>query len=543
MKFKLSTALVLGLLIPFFVDAQSFTRQDTLRGSITPERAWWDLTFYHLDISVSPQDSSIAGTNTIKYKVLKPEQVMQIDLQPPMEIDRVEQNGLPVDFERDGNVYYLTLKEKQVEASVQQVEVHFSGRPKISQRPPWDGGFTWVRSQSGKPFIATSCQGDGASLWWPCKDHMYDEADSVHISVTVPEDLWDVSNGRLIGIDENADGTRTYNWFVSNPISNYVINVNVGDYAHFSEVYEGEKGALNCDYYVLKENLAKAKEHFREVPMMLEAFEHWFGPYPFYEDGYKLVEVPYLGMEHQSSVTYGNGYKKGYNGWDLSGTGWGKKFDFIIIHESGHEWFANNITYKDIADMWIHEGFTAYSENLYLDYHYGKEASAEYVIGTRARIMNDRPIIGQYNVNHEGSSDMYYKGANMLHTLRQMVDDDDKWRNILRGINQTFYHQTVTTQQIEQFLIDQTGLNLQPFFDQYLRTTKVPTLEYKLFGKKLQYRWTQCVENFDMPLTVRAGNEEIPLSPTTKWQTYNGWKKGEKLEPDPDFYVKSIRID
>ena len=260
------------------------------------------------------------------------------------------------------------------------------------------------------PFIASTCQGDGASLWWPCKDHMYDEPDSMLISVNVPDNLMDVSNGRLRSVVRHENKTATYNWFVANPINNYGVNINIGDYVHFSEIFNGEKGALDCDYYVLRENLEKAKEQFKQAPMMLAAFEHWFGPYPFYEDGYKLVEAPYLGMEHQSSVTYGNGFENGYRGTDLSSTGWGLKFDFIIIHESGHEWFANSITYEDIADMWVHESFTNYSENLYVEYYYGKKAGADYVLGSRKNIRNDRPVTGTYNVNSRGSGDMYVQG-------------------------------------------------------------------------------------------------------------------------------------
>ena len=294
--------------------------------------------------------------------------------------------------------------------------------------------------------------------------------------------------------------------------------INIGDYAHFSEIYQGEKGPLDMDYYVLKDHLDKAIVHFKDAAKMMKAFEHWFGPYPFYEDSFKLVEVPYLGMEHQSSVTYGNQYKKGYLGTDLSGTGWGLKFDFIIIHESGHEWFANNITYKDAADMWIHEGFTAYSESLFLDYYYGTKAASEYVIGTRNSIRNDKPIIGLYDVNSEGSSDMYYKGANMLHTLRQLIKDDEKWRQILRGLNSEFHHQTVTTKQIETYIIDESGLDLTAFFDQYLRDIRIPTFEYRIVDSKLSYRWTQVVDGFAMPIEIEIENEKKWLYPSKEWQ-------------------------
>ena len=294
------------------------------------------------------------------------------------------------------------------------------------------------------------------------------------------------------------------------------------------------------DYYVLSYNLEKAKEHFKDAPKMMKAFEYWFGPYPFYEDGFKLVEVPYLGMEHQSSVTYGNNYQKGYKGTDLSGTGWGLKFDYLIIHESGHEWFANNITYRDIADMWIHEGFTTYSENLMLDYYYGKEAASEYVIGLRKLIQNDKPIIGQYDVNNRGSGDMYPKGANILHNVRQLIDNDEKWRQILRGLNKTFYHQTVTTKQIEDYLSEQSGMDLTTFFNQYLRTTQIPILEYKIENNGLIYRWTNIIENFDMPIQVTVDGEEKWLFPESEWKTIG--VSGNTFKVDPNFYIETKQL-
>lgn len=520
----------------------NFGRQDSLRGMVTPERIWWDLAYYQLFMKVDPERRFIEGNNRIQYRVLQPKQRMQIDLQPPMEVGKVSQDGQELKVERDGNVYYITLEKKQVPGSLEAIEIYFYGHPKTSRRPPWDGGFTWQEDSNGNPFIATSVQGEGASLFWPCKDHMYDEPDSMLISVSVPNDLMNVSNGQLRGVGENRDGTKTWSWFVANPINNYGVNINIGDYAHFSETYKGEKGKLDCDYYVLRENLDKAKEQFKQVPLMLEAFEHWFGPYPFYEDGYKLVEVPYLGMEHQSSVTYGNEYKNGYRGTDLSNSGWGMKFDFIIIHESGHEWFANNITYKDMADMWIHEGFTAYSENLYLDYHFGKEAASDYVIGTRSRIQNDRPVIGYYNVNYSGSGDMYYKGANMLHTLRQIVNNDEQWRTILRGLNETFYHQTVTTQQIEDYLSEKTGRDLRLFFDQYLRTTQIPTLEYKLEDGKFHYRWSNCVRGFKMPVKVYLNGEPVWLRVQSRWQRMADVPVETEVKVDRNFYVGAFNI-
>ena len=519
-----------------------FTRQDSLRGSITKERAWWDVKKYHLDIKVNPADSTISGSNTIKYQVLQEYTSMQIDLQNPMEISKVIQDGKTLKYRREGNAFFIELVAPQTKGTIKELTVFYGGKPKVAVNPPWDGGISWKKDSNGKHFIASSCQGLGASVWWPNKDHMYDEVENMLISVNVPNNLTNVSNGRLISVNQRKDGTKTYNWYVSNPINNYGVNINVGDYVSFSEKYKGEKGNLDCTYYVLRDNLAKAEKQFNDVPKMLKAFEHWFGPYPFYEDSYKLVEAPYLGMEHQSSVTYGNGYQNGYLGRDLSGTGWGLKFDFIIIHESGHEWFANNITYKDIADMWIHESFTNYSESLFVEYYYGKDAGFEYVRGTRKNIKNDKPIIGNYDVNNEGSGDMYPKGANMLHTLRQLVNDDEKWRGILRGLNSTFYHQTVTTKQIENYLTQQVGSDLSTVFNQYLRDNRIPTLEYFFKDNQMGYRWTNCVSGFNLPVKVTLNGKEELLQPETEWKRIVAKTENSKLEIDKNFYVASFNI-
>lgn len=521
--------------------APSFTQQDSLRGSITPERAWWDLTYYHLDVTVDPEGKSLEGRNAIHYRVLEPGSRMQIDLQSPLALHSAVQDGRPVPYSRDGNVYWLELASPQEVGEIQRVDVTYGGIPKPAENAPWDGGFSWAQDELGNPFVATSCQGLGASVWWPCKDHMYDEVDSMLISVTVPLGLSGVSNGRLRKQERRDDGWTTFHWFVSNPINNYGVNVNIGDYASWNEVYAGEAGPLELSFHVLRPNEERARLHFRDVHRMLEAFEHWFGPYPFREDGYKLVEVPYLGMEHQSSITYGNGFQDGYRGRDLSGSGWGLKFDFIIIHESGHEWFANNITYRDIADMWIHEGFTAYSENLFVDYWYGTEASAEYVIGTRSNIRNDRPIIGEYDVNFAGSGDMYYKGANMLHTIRTVLGDDDHWRRMLRGLNETFWHQTVTTEQIESWMIQESGLDLAPIFDQYLRDTRIPLLKTEWDGNMLAYKWDDVVEGFNMPIEIRVDEgQSVRLVPTTTWQSMRMDASGT-VTVDKNYYVRTVQ--
>jgi aminopeptidase N len=532
------------LLIAISVNSQEnkFTKQDTLRGSITPERVWWDLKYYHLDIQVFPETKEIKGKNTVKYTVLKPYQILQIDLQAPLKITSVIQDNDTLKVISEGNAHFIQLTQKQNIGDTNSLVVFYEGIPKEAVNAPWDGGFSWKRDKNGNHFIATSCQGLGASVWWPNKDHMYDEVESMDISVRVPSDLMNVSNGRLTNTEEHEDGTTTYHWGVKNPINNYGINVNIGDYAHFSEKFQGEDGPLDLEYYVLKDNLEKAKAHFKDAPKMMKAFEHWFGKYPFYEDSFKLVEVPYLGMEHQSSVTYGNQYKQGYLGRDLSGTGWGLKFDFIIIHEAGHEWFANNITYKDTADMWIHESFTAYSENLFLDYYYGKKASSEYVIGTRKSIRNDKPIIAAYNVNASGSGDMYYKGANMLHIIRQLINNDEKWRQILRGLNKAFYHKTVTTKEIENYISTHSGIDLSSIFNQYLRDIRIPELVYAIKGNQLKYRWKNTVKGFKLPIRVSINGKTKTLEPTTFWKTVRVTNPETTFKVDPNFYITTKKL-
>jgi aminopeptidase N len=521
---------------------ESFSLDDSLRGAITPERAWWDLKFYHLKVAVKPEDKTISGTSLIRYKVLTAGKTLQIDLQFPLQIQQIIQDGQVLSFEKKGkNAYFVSLKKNQIVGKIEEIEVFYAGKPRAAKRAPWDGGFSWNKDKNGNYFIATSCQGLGSSVWWPCKDHMYDEPDSMAISINVPKAYTDVSNGVLRSVVENKDDTRTFNWFVSNPINNYGVNINIAKYEHFEEVYAGEKGNLAVNYYVLPENLDKAKEQFKQVPKMLKAFEHWFGPYPFYEDGFKMVEVPYLGMEHQSSVTYGNKYKNGYLGRDLSNSGWGLKWDFIIVHESGHEWFANNITYKDIADMWIHEGFTAYSETLFTEYYYGKKAGTDYVTGTRENIQNDRPIIGVYGVNKEGSGDMYYKGANMIHSIRQYAKSDEDFRQILRGMNKEFYHQTVDTKQIEAYLSQSLGKDLSKIFDQFLRDKRLPVLEYKLEKNKITYRWNNCIAGFEMPILVKVNDQNLNIEPTTTWKNTK-IKKPKNLEIDINYFAKSVEV-
>lgn len=519
---------------------KTYTRQDTLRGKITDERAWWNLTHYDLDFELDIENKYLKGSNTITYTVIEPNNLMQIDLQPPLKITKVVQAGESLTFTQDGNAYFIQLKQNQVKGSSKAVEVFYEGNPKEAPRAPWDGGFSWEQDANGKPFVFTSCQDEGASLWWPNKDHMYDEPDNgMTISVTVPEDLMAVANGKLTATEKKDNGTTKYQWTVVNPINNYGVALNVADYVHFSDPYNGIKGTLACDYYVLPENLEKAKVQFKQVHLMLEAFEHWFGPYPFYEDSYKLVDG--VGMEHQSSVGY-SGYINGYQGRDRSGSGWGLKFDYLIIHESGHEWFANNITYKDMADMWVHEGFTTYSEALYVEYHFGEKAGEEYMKGQSQRVANDKPMIGDYDVNDKDyTGDIYIKGATVLHTLRQVINDDEKWRAILTGLNEEFYHKTVTTADVENYISKQAGLDLKTFFDQYLRTTQIPTLEYYFEDNKFAYRWINAVPGFNMPLKVKLDDKEQWIKPTTNWTHEYTKDTAKELIIDANFYVAGFK--
>jgi len=528
-----------------FAQGQEITRPEMLRGTVTPEREWWDVLHYDLKVQFFPETRRLKGSNEITFKTLKAGNKMQIDLQPPLAITKVTHGDSQLTFEREGNVYWVSF-EKDVPKGVEdKIEVFYEGVPTASKNPPWVGGITWGRDDLGDNFINTTCEGIGASIWWPNKDHGSDEPDrGMNITVTVPENLTAVSNGRLKKTDHDVAGkTRTFHWEVVNPINNYGVNVNIGNYVNLSEKYRGLGGALDIDYWVLPHQKDSAMKQFKEVPRMLEAFEHWFGKYPFYEDSYKLVTVSYPGMEHQSSVTYGNWFRNGYLQRDGSGTGVGFKFDFIIVHESAHEWFGNNISMKDAADMWIHEGFANYAESLFVEYYFGKKDAEDYVVGNRRLIRNDRPIIGTYGANREGSGDMYPKGGNMLHTIRHIINDDAKWLSILRGLNADFWHQTVTTQQIESYISNKAGIDLSKVFDQYLRTTKIPLLKYQTNGKTVSFRYERVVEGFAMPIRVRINGKEVSLTPNAATQSFVFSEEIKTFEVDRNFYVDVEKSD
>lgn len=524
---------------------QTHTHADSLRGSTdAPARTWWDVTYYDLHVAISPADSTIHGWNSISYRVMEPSQEMQIDLQKPLQVDSILQEDRSLPFRRDGDAYFLSPAGNQAMGSVQTITVYFGGSPHVARRPPWDGGFTWASDSLGRPWVVTTDEGIGPSIWWPLKDTWSDEPDSANVAITVPNPLTHVGNGRLRRVIPNGDGTTTWEWFVANPINAYAINVNAGHYVHYGETFQGVEGMLTLDFWPLDYNLERARRQFTQTTTMLSCFEDWFGPYPWYEDGFKLIDVPYPGMEHQSAVTYGNGYANGYSGRDLSGTGLGMRWDFIIVHESAHEWFANNITARDHADMWVHEAFANYAEGLYTECLFGKEEGARYIIGSRRGIRNDRPIIPEYGVGAQGSGDMYPKGGNLLHTIRQIVGDDQKWREILRGLNETFRKQIVTGAEVETYISQEAGRDLGRIFDEYLRTTMIPILEYRIEGDRLWYRWTNVVSDFDMPVAVTLSDGGFSLIfPSEKWTSVAlRLSDPSSFRVDPNFYVESREV-
>lgn len=544
------TVLLICLLLPFYHSfAVQPTRQDSLRGGNGPGRSWWDVIRYDLSIRFDTARKSVFGTNQVRLKVIQqPQDSLQLDLQDGMFLDKVLSGDKELDHVKDGNVFWIRDSFEGWNVGSEQVlTLVYHGRPRIASNPPWQGGFIWTKDSTGQPWISMACQGLGASSWWPCKDYQGDEPDS-GMSISIPvkqpgnprtdDALFSadqiVGNGRPTIVEGTVPAIR---WEVKNPINTYSATFYIGDYVHWRDTIIGEKGLLDLDFYCLRYNETRAREQFTVSKQMLHCFEHWMGPYPFYEDGYKLVEAPFLGMEHQSAVAYGNQYKMGYRGHDRSGTTIGDLFDYIIIHESGHEWFGNNITARDIADNWIHEGFTSYTEALFTECLLDREHAFKYMRGKWSNIRNDKPVIGVYGVNDDGSSDKYDKGAAVVHMIRVMMNNDDKFRELLRGLNRDFYHGIVTSAGIEAYLSRFTGLNLQPLFDQYLRTIDIPVLEYYTAGKKMRYRFRNTVPGFTLPIVVSSGNNQVTLRPTDTWQTIK-WKGDKDISFSEDFLYK-----
>lgn len=522
-----------------------FSRADSLRGYLSDTRSSYDINYYHLSVQVDIGRKFISGSNLFRFTVLKDIKRLQFDLFDHLRIRRIVYRGIELPFSREYNAVFIDFPQTISKGSIDEFTVFYDGNPIIAKKAPWDGGFVFSKDQAGNPWVAVACQGFGASSWWPVKDHQSDEPDSMQISVSVPAGLMDVSNGRLRSVINQSDGYVQYNWAVTYPINSYNVSLNIADYASFQDNFDGANGKLTLDYYVLRENLEQAKAQFEaDVKPTLSSFENWFGPYPFYRDGYKLVETPYLGMEHQSAVAYGNKYMKGYLGDDLSRTGLGLSWDYIIVHETAHEWWGNNVTSKDIADMWIHEGFGSYAEGLFVESREGKEAGATYIKGLRRNIRNNGPVIGPYDVNKEGSGDMYYKGANLLQAVRTIIDDDFKWRNILRGLNKELGLKTTTTEEVVNYINTKAGKDLTNVFDQYLRFKDIPELEVKTAGNLVSYRWKSDVQAFDMPLRIKfkdSGDWKF-IRPSSEWKRLT-LKPGQKFIPDTDnFYIKYTKL-
>ena len=522
-----------------FSSKQIFTRADSLRGSLRPERTAFDMLKYDLNVQINPKDKSIQGYNSITFKVLDNQQSLQLDLFDNMKLDSIVFHNKNLEFKREYNAVFIDFEKELQSGTTETIDVYYHGKPIIARNPPWDGGFVFTYDGNGKPWIAVAVQGTGASLWFPNKDHLSDEPDEVDIRITVPKDLVAVSNGRLIEEIEINANLKTYHWQVTYPINNYNITLNIGDYVHFSDQFQD----LDLEYYVLRDNFEKAKKHFEQVQTMMDCFYDKIGPYPFERDSFKLVETPYLGMEHQSAVAYGNQYINGYLGKDLSNTGYGLKFDFIIVHESGHEWFGNSISVKDVADLWIHEGFTTYTEAIFVECEYGKEAALDYIYGQRDKIQNNRPIIGEYGVNHEGSSDMYAKGSNIINTLRSLVEDDELWWKTLKDFTSEFAYKTTTTAEVVDFFSQAFDKDLTAFFNQYLNHKDIPKLVFKKSKKKnkLEYKWNVAVEDFDMPIEIKVDGKSQWLFPkATAWKTLK-IKPGQTVDIDKKrFYVEVV---
>jgi aminopeptidase N len=506
------------------------TRANLLRGEYGPYRANNDLLYYHLDVRVDPEKQAISGKNTIRFRMLKDDERIQLDLQPGLNVDKILFGGAPLQFEREFGAVFVKFAESLKAGQVYSIDFYYSGKPGSSR----SGGMAFRKDPVGRPWIFTSCEMQGASVWWPNKDQWRDEVESMDLSVTIPSGLVDVSNGRLIGKKDLGDGYTRWDWRVNYPINNYCVSLNIGHYAHFSD----SLGDLTLDFYALPENLEKAKKQFAQAKGMLEAFEHYFGAYPFKNDGYKLIEVPYAGMEHQTAVTYGNRYANGYMGRDWTGVGISPRFDFIIIHESAHEWFGNSVSAADRSDMWIQEGWTTYLECLYVEYMYGRQDALKYVNGYKTKVRNTRPIVGSRGENASPPQDQYFKGALFLNTLRSVVDDDNHWWALLRGLHQHFKHKNIMTEDVVEYFNRETGKNLTPIFDQYLRHIAIPVLELKFDEAKgmVSYRWKADEPSFAMPVRVGTKDNWQVIQPTTGWQNTKTALKKDQFEVATELY-------
>ena len=519
--------LILVLALSGQVKAQQFTLADTLRGALSPIRTCFDVTYYNLQLDVDVKNRSINGVNHIHFNTTTEFDSLQIDLFDNMVVDSIVFQGERLAYSRSFHAVFVSFPNKQKEGGRGILSVHYHGTPIAAKNAPWDGGFVWKEDEDKAPFVGVACEGTGASLWWPNKDHLSDEPDSMRISCSVPNGLMCVSNGELES-QVSANGKTAWNWKVSYPINNYNVTLNIADYAHFSDTYTNASGQeLKLDYYVLKANLEKAKEQFKQVQGMLTCFEEAFGPYPFYKDGYALVETPYLGMEHQGAIAYGNKYMPGYLGRYPEGM----DFDYIIIHETGHEWWGNSVSMKDAADMWIHESFCTYSEAVFVECKYGYESMLQYLLYQRNFINNRSPIIGKFGLNHAGNSgDMYYKGSWMIHTFRNVLNNDSLFRSILKGIADEFKHRTVDGEEIINYMNTRAKYDYTPFFNQYLNYSDVPVLEYRIGKKAVEFRWKAEANGFRMPVVFELPDqgEKRVLVTNQEWTSVPMSKKDAK---------------
>ena len=511
------------------------TRAAILRGAYGPYRANNDLLYYHLDIRVDPEKQFVNGKNTIRFRMLRDGMRIQLDLRESLTIDKILMGTTALKYERDSGAVFVDFPQTLHAGQVYSIDFHYSGHPEEIGR---FGGMTFKKDPAGRVWINTACEGDGASVWWPNKDQWRDEVESMDISVAIPNGLVDVSNGKFVGKTDLGDGYTRWDWHVHYPINNYDVALNIGSYVHFAD----KLGELPLDFYVLPEDLDKAKVQFAQAKGMLEAFQHYFGEYPFVKDGYKLVEVPYLGMEHQSAVAYGNLFKNGYLGRDWTGVGISLRFDFIIIHESGHEWFGNSITGADPSDMWIHEGWTTYLESLYVEYRWGNADAIKYLNGDKPKVKNLQPIITERGVNEEPDQDQYFKGALMINTLRSVVNDDAKWWALLHGFYQHFKYQNIMTEDVVAYFNQHTGMNLTPIFDQYLRHAQIPRLEL-LFGEEpgmVMYKWRADEDDFAMPVRVGKPGDWQIIHPTTRWQWMKTSLTRDEFQVATDLYYVDV---
>jgi aminopeptidase N len=511
------------------------TRADILRGEYGRYRANNDLLHYTLDVRVDPEKRFLSGRNRIRFRMLTDDTRIQVDLYANLNVDRILLGSTPLTVTREINAVFIDFPETLRAGREYAIDFHYSGTPVETGR---FGGFTFSKDPQGRHWINTSCEGQGASIWWPNKDQWRDEPEGMDLRVAIPSDLVDVSNGRLLGKTDLGDGYTRWDWRIHYPINSYNVSLNIGDYVHFGE----KLGELTLDYYVLPPNIDKAKRQFAQARPMLEAYKKVFGEYPFEKDGFKLIEVPYSGMEHQSAVTYGNRWANGYLERDWTGVGVSLKFDFIIIHESAHEWFGNAVSAADVSDMWIQEGWTTYLEAVYVEQLFGYDDALKYLNGYKEKIRNTEPIITQRGIHRSPHQDQYFKGALFLHTLRSVVNDDAKWWALLRDVYQRFKYQNILTEQLVEFINARLNMNLTPIFEQYLRRAQLPTLELSFNDgeRSVAYRWRADERAFAMPIRVGRPGEWRTIEPTTDWKVMPSTIPSEAFQVATELYYVNV---